>query len=93
MIRVTFHFYNILADTAGIRTLEKEFGGITHLIDAVQLLSSEYPSAFKAMLLADGSISNYLKIFLNGQLIQENDFQIPLANGDVILLFPAVSGG
>ncbi len=93
MIEVSFHFFNILADAAGTRVVHKSVAYDTRLIDAIRLLSGDYPAAFQGMLLPNGAISNYLKIFINGRLVDNAETLTLLNEGDEIMLFPAVSGG
>ncbi len=93
MIELSIHFFNILADAAGIRVVNKSVAYDTCLIDAIRLLSADYPAAFQGMLLPNGAISNYLKIFINGRLIDNAATLTLLNDGDEIMLFPAVSGG
>lgn len=93
MIQVSFFLFNVLADAVGARQIPKSFPEGTPLLQAVQVLAAEYPPAFQTLLLPDGAISNYLKVFVNGRLVGAADFLKQLQDGDAIMLFPAVSGG
>lgn len=93
MIQVSFHFFNMLAHIAGTRLVPKKYENGISLIDAIRRLAPEYPIAFENLLSPDGSISNYLKIFINGRLIDHGELHTPLHDGDEIMLFPAAAGG
>lgn len=93
MIQVSFHFFNILAHIAGTRLVPRKLENGTSLIDAIRILALEYPAAFENLLSPEGSISNYLKVFVNGHLISQNELHTLLHDGDEIMLFPAAAGG
>lgn len=93
MIQVTFHFFNMLAHIAGTKLVPKKFEKSTSLIDAIRTLALEYPVAFENLLSPEGNVSNYLKIFINGRLIDRSELHTLLHDGDEIMLFPAAAGG
>lgn len=93
MIQVTFRFFNMLAHTAGTGLVRKEFEGNPSLIHALRALAQEYPSAFQDLFLPDGSASSFLKIWINGRLIDPDERSVLLHHGDEVLLFPAAAGG
>jgi MoaD family protein len=93
LIQVSFHFFNILAHATGTKLVLKQFEENPGLIDAIRALALEYPTAFQNLFFSDGSTSNYLKIFINGRLIDKDELGTLLNDGDEILLFPAAAGG
>ncbi len=42
---------------------------------------------------ADGSVVTHLVVFRNQKLLLKDQYQLSLADGDELMLFPAVSGG
>jgi molybdopterin converting factor small subunit len=46
----------------------------------------------KALLHADG-FNSYVRVFLNDHLVAGEGFETAIADGDEILLFPAIAGG
>lgn len=93
MIEISFFLYNVLADAVGARQIHKTVPEGMPLLEAIQKLASEYPGAFQTLLLPNGDLSNYLKVFVNGRLVGQPDSRKILRDGDAIMLFPAVSGG
>ncbi len=93
MIQVSFFLYNILADAVGTRQIQKTLPEDTPLLEAVRLLAADYPGAFQTLLLPNQEISNYLKVFVNGRLVNQLESRKVLQDGDAIMLFPAISGG
>lgn len=93
MIQVTFRFFNLLAHTVGTNLVRREFEENPSLIHALRALAQEYPTAFQGLFLPDGSINSFLKIWVNGRLIDQDEPGILLHHGDEVLLFPAAAGG
>lgn len=61
---------------------------------ALQLLGSQYPGVAERILDDDGRPRRFVNVYVNGddvRLLQGSD--TPLADGDEIILAPAVAGG
>lgn len=94
MATVTVRYHNILR--SAVRLAEEsvalpENAGLHALLE---VLAAAHGSPLSEMLLeADGSVVSHLVIFVNRKLISGEPRGVVLADGDEILLFPAVSGG
>jgi molybdopterin converting factor small subunit len=66
----------------------------TELASAVRLLVERHGPGFAEMLLSpSGELASHLVIFLNEELVFPGGPVPPLADGDELKLFPAISGG
>ena len=93
-ITVTVRYYNMLRLHAGLAEERLELSEGTEVIDAVRLLAGRYGTAFAEMLLsASGELASHLVVFVNQQLVFPGGPAPPLADGDEVKLFPAISGG
>ncbi|MBI3961336.1 MAG: MoaD/ThiS family protein [Deinococcus sp.] len=89
-MKLTLQLFNILASAAGSKqqVLEVADGSSTRVV--LHQLARQHPQ-LTPYLLANGHISEHLRIFRNGQLVLALDRA--LSDGDQLLLFPAISGG
>jgi molybdopterin converting factor small subunit len=93
-ISVRVRYHNMLRHHArvGQETLALPEG--TPLHAALDDLAARHgPSLRRMLFAADGAISSHLVIFVNGQLLSRERPDVTLADGDELLLFPAISGG
>jgi MoaD family protein len=94
MITVTMRYYNMLRLHAGLAEERVELPAGTEVGDAVRLLAERHGGAFAGMLMAaDGEPASHLVVFVNEQLVVASEYVRPLADGDEVKLFPAISGG
>jgi MoaD family protein len=57
-------------------------------------LGENYPNLRREMFAATGELKEFINIFINGRNIAFlQDMATPLADGDIIALFPPVAGG
>ena len=57
-------------------------------------LGENYPNLRREMFAATGELKKFINIFINGRNIAFlQDMATPLADGDIIALFPPVAGG
>jgi sulfur-carrier protein len=57
-------------------------------------LGGRYPNLRKEMFAPNGELKEFINIFINGRNIAFlKDMDTPLAEGDIIALFPPVAGG
>ena len=93
MITVKVRYFNLLALHAGTRQQIVEIPGDASLTDLILKVSSVNPPAFREVVLQNGLPSQHLRVFHNGNPVFENDLNHQLADGDEVMLFPAVAGG
>lgn len=93
MITVKIRYFNLLATYAGGKQESLELDGDVTIRGLVSILAGRHPGAFSEMLLHDGQPSPHLRIFRNETPLNPQDLDLCLAEGDELLLFPAVAGG
>ncbi len=88
MISVTVRYHNLLLRIAGVA------GETISLHDALERLEQRHEPPLREMLFEpEGDISPHLAIFCNRRLVRPDQHDAPLADGDELMLFPAVAGG
>lgn len=92
-IVVQVRYFNVLADYAGTRRAEVSVPAGTTVRSLLRNLSANNPEPFRRAVSPGGVLNSYIRVFRNDQLVAEAAFDTPLADGDEILLFPAVAGG
>lgn len=93
MITVGVRYHNMLRHAAGVRD-ETVALPAASLLTALKYLVDRHGPRLGTMLFSpEGGISPHLVIFRNGQLATHDQYHIPLADGDELMLFPVVSGG
>jgi molybdopterin converting factor small subunit len=94
MIAVKVRYHNILRKVAG-RTEESivlPVGASLH--DALEYVGDRHGPRLRHMLFApEGNVASYLVIFRNRTLLPHDQAHAPLADGDELMFFPAISGG
>ncbi|MCL7455178.1 MAG: MoaD/ThiS family protein [Anaerolineae bacterium] len=94
MITVTVHYYNMLRRHAGLAYEPLELPAGAGLGGALQRLADRHGPALAGLLLSpSGEPASHLVIFCNEQLVFPGAPAWPLADGDELKLFPAISGG
>ena len=94
MITLTVHYHNMLRLHTGLACERLELPDGTGVAAAIRHLAGQHGPAFAGMLLApSGELASHLVVFVNGQLISPGRPAPPLAGGDELKLFPAISGG
>jgi molybdopterin converting factor small subunit len=94
MITVTVHYHNMLRHHTGLAAERLELPEGTSILAAVRHLAERYGPAFAALLLSpSGDRAPHLVVFVNQQLVVPGSPAPPLADGDELKLFPAISGG
>jgi molybdopterin converting factor small subunit len=94
MIAVTVRYYNMLRLHAGLESERVEMPEGMEVAEAVRLLAERHGPAFAGMLLSPaGEPASHLVVFVNQQLVVAGEPAPPLADGDEVKLFPAISGG
>jgi len=93
-IRVTVQYHNILRARAGIASETLDLPeGIT-LRGLLQHVAETHGSVLREVLFsAEGAVSSHLVVFRNRQLLPAMDRDAVLADGDELMLFPAIAGG
>ena len=92
-IVVRVRYFNVLADYAGAKRAEVVVPTGTTLRALLNHLIEINPEPFRRALSRGEMLSAYLRVFRNERVATPADFDAPLANGDEVMLFPAVAGG
>ncbi len=93
-IGVKVRLHNMLRHHAGVEQEALVLAEGTLLHVALEDLARRHGPGLAGMLFASpGVISPHLVIFRNQQLLPRDQVDVPLADGDELLLFPAISGG
>jgi MoaD family protein len=94
MITVTVHYYNMLRHHTGLASERLELPEGTEVLAVIRRLADRYGPAFAELLLSpSGGLAAHLVVFVNQQLVCPAKHVPPLADGDELKLFPAISGG
>jgi molybdopterin converting factor small subunit len=94
MVTVTIHYHNILRNRAGLECESLKLPEGADLRVAIRQLAGRHGPGLAEMLLSSsGEISPHLVIFVNQGLAFPGQQAPPLADGDVLKLFSAISGG
>ena len=94
MITVTVRYYNMLRRHSGLACERLELPEDTEVSEAIRRLADRHGPAFAGMLLSpSGGLASHLVVFVNQQLVFPGGPAPPLADGDEVKLFPAISGG
>ena len=91
MTEISIKYYNLAADFMGKKVEKRDLPDRATCLDLVVMLADENERFRKLALNSDGKIGNRLRIFRNGKITFKLDEE--LAQGDEIIIFPAVSGG
>ena len=92
-IDVQVRFFNVLAIYAGTKRLTLTVPAGTSLRDCLDRLATTSPEAFRRALVKEGQLTPYLRVFRNEKLTVGAALEQPVADGDQLMLFPAVAGG
>ena len=94
MITVNVHYHNTLRRATGAAEEAVTLPDGSLLRDVLEYLQNHHEPALREMLFApDGSIAPHLVIFRNRRLVPPAQRPLTLADGDDLMLFPAIAGG
>ena len=94
MISVSISYHNMLRRRTGVERENIQLPDGTPLYGALEKVADRYGPHLREMLFApEGTVANYLVVFHNGQLSRQDARTVQLADGDELMLFPAISGG
>ncbi len=61
---------------------------------ALTQLQQRYPAVYKNVCDETGTVRRHINLFINSALVRRPEgLQLPLSEGDTLLILPAVSGG
>jgi molybdopterin converting factor small subunit len=93
-IAVGVRYYNVFRLRIGIERETIVLPEGTSLRSALERLAERHGSVLRQMLFApDGRVASHLVVFRNRKLVPHDERHAPLADGDELMLFPAVAGG
>lgn len=93
-IRVRVRFYNVLRDAA--QRSEETFAiasGTTLRALLRDAVARAHPAVGHILFLKTGEASPYTRIFWNSAVVEEDDWDRTLTDGDEVHVFPAIAGG
>jgi sulfur-carrier protein len=62
--------------------------------EAVKQIEQRYPDLYRSICDETGAVRRHVNLFVNSNHVRrQGGFDTPLAAGDVLFIFPAVSGG
>ncbi|MDD5367907.1 MAG: MoaD/ThiS family protein [Anaerolineaceae bacterium] len=93
MIQVRVRYFNLLATYAGTKSQVVDLDVGVTAAELFSRLAQEHSPAFAEMLLSKGKISPHLRVFRNDAILEVKELNLPLSDGDELLIFPAISGG
>ena len=94
MANVVVRYYNIIRDVAGRQEESLSLTDGATTLDLLAFVSRAHGDKIQRFLLAkEGGKSPYLSLFVNGKRVEGAAVQQVLAEGDVIMLLPAIAGG
>lgn len=94
MKRVTVRYYNIIRDLAGRQEQDLEVPDECTVSQILDILAEQHAPPMRRLLITKAGVrSPYLSLFLNDVRVAATDAATPLADGDVLMLLPAIAGG
>lgn len=93
MIEVTVKYFNILSAYAGHQEDTVTLPETSTVFELIMILVERNQPSFGGVVLTNGVINTFIRIFVNDDMISGDDLNRNLVDGDRVLLFPAVSGG
>ena len=94
MITLSVRYHNLLRRGAGLGKETFTLPQGATLRDALRYLAQLHGSPLREMLLEpEGGISLHLVVFRDDQLVHPDQHDVPLSDGQELMLFPAISGG
>ena len=86
--------YATLRDLIGTNEIEINVDGGTTVRQLLQELAERYPTLGKKLWNADGSLTGFVRVLINGRLLEYLDgLDTVVKEDDEVSLFPPVGGG
>lgn len=92
-IIVRVRYFNVLADYAGAKQAEVRVPAGMTVRGLLEHLTATNPEPFRRAVADGDALNSYLRVFHNDKLVAREMFDAHLADGDEVLLFPAIAGG
>jgi molybdopterin converting factor small subunit len=93
MISVSVRYHNMLRQLTGLQQETVRLSEPT-LSALLEHLAEAHGSSLRTMIFdPEGQVSTHLVVFRNQQLVPRGQGDLSLADGDELMLFPAISGG
>ena len=92
-IDVTIQYHNILRRGAGINAEQVRLPAGSSVAEALQQLAATRTTLRSLLFTGEGDVASHVVVFRNSKIVMHDQFDVQLADGDELKLFPAVSGG
>ena len=93
-IRVFVQYYNILRARAGVASETLDLPNGATLRELLNHLAEAHGPVLREVLFTrEGAVQSHLVVFRNRELLPATDRDTVLADGDELMLFPAIAGG
>ena len=94
IIVVSVRYFSMLRYRTGVKQETVVLPEATLLWAALERLADRHGPRLREMLFApEGSVASHLVIFRNRKLVLQDQHDLLLADGDELMLFPAIAGG
>lgn len=92
-MQVELRFYATLRDAVGEKSVTREFEDGTDVGAALRAIAAEYEGLSSLLFDGDGDLRPHVTVALDGDPLREDRGDVPLSDGDTLVLSPGVSGG
>lgn len=93
-MRVTVRFFAVYRDIAGRKEEQIDVGGQASVGALLDMLFRRSPRLRPEIVDGEGNVREYVGVLANGRHVRDlQGLSTPLADGDVLSLFPPVAGG
>jgi molybdopterin converting factor small subunit len=94
MIAVSVRYHNMLRRRIGVEQETIALAKGTSIRTTLEYLADRHGPHLREMFFApEGSVASHLVIFRNRKLVPQDQHHLLLADGDELVLFPAIAGG
>jgi len=92
-MRVEFEFHGTLRDGVGEKSVAREVDEGTTALEATRAIAEEYDTVRNLIFRSNGEVRPNVTVSVDGDPILDEDDDVPLSDGDRLVLAPGVAGG